>query len=137
VIDVARVAAQAGPQAECAYKQEQKRAHIPTTLPVDIWLYNQGRLTRLTLHLTMPKLSGGSIGGGTSTSVPAQPSGTSAARSPKGLTMDTVEKGGTVTMTEEFYDFGAPVPISAPPASQTRTLQLKVPSTASGGCTTS
>jgi hypothetical protein len=51
--------------------------------------------------------------------------------------MDTVEQGGTMTMTEEFYDFGAPVSIAAPPTAQTRTLHLKVPSTPPGGCATS
>lgn len=50
---------------------------------------------------------------------------------------DTVGQGGTMTMTEEFYDFGSPVSITAPPASQTRTLQLKLPSTKPSGCATS
>ena len=137
LIDLARVAAQAGPQAQCAYEQEQKLVHTPTTLPVDVWLDGQGRLTRVTLHLTMPKLAQGRTGGATPSTAPAQPSGTSAGGSTSGLTMNAVTQGGTMTMTEEFYDFGAPVSITAPPASQTRTLQLKIPSTATGGCTTS
>lgn len=63
-----------------------------SSLPVDVWVDAQGRVRQLRLQQPLPNTAG--IGVST----------------------------GTVTMTEQFYDFGTPVTVAVPPASQVTDL---------------
>jgi hypothetical protein len=60
-----------------------------TTLPVDIWVDKQGVARRLQFHFPLPKLGS-----------------------------STATQSGQMTETLDLYDFGIPVSVSPPPASQ-------------------
>ena len=70
-------------------------------IPVDVWVDGQNLVRRESLTLAMPGVSGTGSGG----------SGTAAGGS--GAAAD-----GKLTLTTDFYDFGVPVRISAPPAAE-------------------
>ena len=76
-----------------------------TTFPVDLWIDGQGAARRIQFRFPLPRLSSG-----TASSAPA----------------------GTVTATEELYDFGTPVAVQAPPANQVADIaQLRATPSAS------
>jgi hypothetical protein len=73
-----------------------------TTLPVDIWVDGQDRVSRIALSLPMPPGSG-------------------------------VPTGFRITETVDYYDFGIPVVVSAPPASEIMSASAFSQSMASSG----
>jgi hypothetical protein len=77
-------------------------------IPVDVWVDGQNLVRRESLTLAMPGVSG------TGTGVSGTGSGGSGtAAGGSGAAAD-----GKLTLTTDFYDFGVPVRISAPPAAE-------------------
>jgi hypothetical protein len=64
-----------------------------STLPMDVWLDGQGRVVRLEMNMPMPV--------------------------PGGASSQEANSQGQIGITEEFYDFGTPVSVEAPPEDQT------------------
>jgi hypothetical protein len=71
-----------------------------STIPVDLWIDSDGRVRRVTEHLDFSAL-GAALGG------------------PSGATGSSGSDGSSVMTTSmDFYDFGVPVNVQAPPADQ-------------------
>jgi hypothetical protein len=68
-----------------------------STLPVDVWTDSSNRVNQMRFQIPVPPAGGGST------------------------------TGGTVTLTLQLFDFGAPVTVTAPPADQVG--QLNIPTT--------
>ena len=80
------------------------------TLPMDVWVDSQQRIARLRTVLPLPS----------SASAATAPT---AAPAPSPSPTPT----GTATSIEEFYDFGVPVNVQAPPPDQVQTVRTVVP----------
>jgi hypothetical protein len=92
-IDLTKQADQKSPAAQAAIKSLEAQLNA-TTLPVQVWLDAQGRVRQVSKQLqvsTNAQSSGG-------TTVPAA--------------------SGSISTTVEYYDFGTPVSVQPPPASQ-------------------
>jgi hypothetical protein len=94
-IDLTKVAAQKSPPARVALRAIEARLHT-STMPVQVWLDTQGRVCQIAYQLQESTIAAASPSSGTT--VPAA--------------------SGTVTSTIDYYDFGAAVFVSAPPAGQ-------------------
>ena len=81
---------------------DEPTAGTDSNTPLDVWLDGQGRLTRMWISITQDASSAES-GGATSVTP-----------------LRDAEASGAFTV--EFYDYGAPVSIEAPPADQTKTI---------------
>jgi len=80
------------------------------TLPMDVWVDSQQRIARLRTVLPLPS------GAGAATAPTAAPA-PSLSPTP----------AGTATSIEEFYDFGVPVNVQAPPPDQVQSARTVVP----------
>ncbi len=112
-IDPAKAAARL-PGWERAGFLEFARSLGSGAIPVDVWLDGQNLVRQVTLSLTVP-------GGPAGTSPPATPSplagpGAPAAPADPGAPADPA--GLRLVESTDFYDFGVPVRVSAPPAAQ-------------------
>ncbi len=92
-VDLTKVAAQKSPAAQAAIKSLETQLNA-TMLPVQIWLDGQGRVRQVSEQVQVSTTSQSS-GGAT---IPAA--------------------SGSVSTTVDYYDFGTPVTVQAPPASQ-------------------
>jgi hypothetical protein len=96
--DLEKAAAQQGAQQNAQIRQAYDNIEQQlgtSTLPIDAWLDDQGRVVRLETNMPMP--------------VPAGSSSQYAGESGEGQS----------TLTEEYYDFGTPVSVEPPPEDQT------------------
>jgi hypothetical protein len=91
-VDFAKAAAKRGLPAADITALE--KALGTNTLPVDLWIDGQGAARRLQYHVPLPKVSTTSAAG----------------------------QSGELTETLDLYDFGVPVAVSPPPASQVAEL---------------
>jgi len=80
------------------------------TLPMDVWVDSQQRISRLRTVLPLP---------GSASAATAPTAGPAPSPSPT--------RSGTATSIEEFYDFGVPVNVQAPPADQVQSARTVVP----------
>jgi hypothetical protein len=94
-IDLKEAAAQEGPEAREAYEETIETLGA-SKLPVEVWLDEQNRIRRFAMNLTVP--------------VPEN------AASPNASREDATMRTQTVA---EYYDFGVPVDVQAPPQDQT------------------
>ena len=99
-VDFGKVAAKRGLPA--AQIQALEKTLGTSTFPVDLWIDGQGVARRLQFHFPLPKATPTSAAG----------------------------QSGQITETLDLYDFGAPVAVQPPPASQVANLTaLGTPST--------
>jgi hypothetical protein len=96
-VDLTKVADQKSPTEQAAIKSVEAELHT-TTLPIQVWLDGQGRVRQV------------------STQVQASTN----AQSNGATTIPAASESATTTV--DYYDFGAPVTIQAPPASQVADL---------------
>ncbi len=94
-IDLRKAATQEGPEAREAY-DETIEILGASKLPVEVWLDDQNRIRRFAMNLTVP--------------MPEN------AASPNASREDATMRTQTVV---EYYDFGVPVDVQAPPPEQT------------------
>jgi hypothetical protein len=94
-VDLKKAAAQEGPEAREAYDETSEMLGA-SKLPVEVWLDDQNRIRRFAMSLTVP--------------MPEN------AASPDASREDATMRTQTVA---EYYDFGAPVDVQAPPQDQT------------------
>jgi hypothetical protein len=94
-IDLKKAAAQEGPEAREAYDETIEMLGA-SKLPVGVWLDDQNRIRRFAMNLTIP--------------MPEN------AASPNASLEDAKTRTQTVV---EYYDFGVPVDVQAPPRDQT------------------
>lgn len=94
-IDLKKAAAQDDPEAREAYDETIEMLGA-SKLPVEVWLDGQNRIRRLAMNLTVP--------------VPEN------AASPNASRGDATMRTQTVA---EYYDFGVPVDVQAPPSEET------------------
>ncbi len=94
-IDLKKAAAQEGPEAREAYDETIEMLGA-SKLPVGVWLDDQNRIRRFAMNLTVP--------------MPEN------AASPNAPREDATMRTQTVV---EYYDFGVPVDVQAPPPEQT------------------
>ncbi len=97
-IDLTKTVAHRSAQVQAAVKKLELEIHR-STLPVQVWMDAQGRARQLRVQVPLPSPSGSS-------------------------TSSTTD--GTVTTTIDFYDFGTPLHVTAPPASEVYNLTGKV-----------
>ena len=97
IMDLKKAAAQEGPEAEKAYDEMIEQMGT-SEIPVDAWIDEQGRARRIKVDMT--------------TTVPIPSADPSAGGA-------TTEEKIRVTMTEDIFDFGVPVNVSAPPPEKT------------------
>ena len=110
-IDLTKQADQKSPAAQAAIKSLEAQLNA-TTLPVQVWLDAQGRVRQVSKQLqvsTNAQSSGG-------TTVPAA--------------------SGSISTTVDYYDFGTPVAVQAPPASQVDDVTNQALAAASSTTTT-
>jgi hypothetical protein len=105
VVDLAKASQQQGNTP--AQVDRLKQLLGTTTMPVDVWVDGDGLTRRLTFQLPLPK----------------------AAAAQSGLS------NAQMSATEEFYDFGTPVSVTAPPADQTQDISDVAGSAAGSGTT--
>jgi hypothetical protein len=110
-IDLAKVADQKSPLAQAAIKSLEAQVNA-TTLPVQVWLDAQGRVRQVSEQLQVSTNSQSSGG----TTVPAA--------------------SGSVSTTVDYYDFGTPVTVQPPPASQVDDVTNQALASASSTTTT-
>jgi hypothetical protein len=91
-VDLDKAAARKGPDAQQATKKLEQKIGTHT-LPVQVWLDQQGRVRQVRMALPIPTDGSGS---------------------------------SKVSVTTDLYDYGTPVNIKAPPASQTTDITSKV-----------
>jgi hypothetical protein len=92
-VDLTKVADQKNPTEQAALKSLEAQLHT-STMPIQVWLDAQGRVRQIAVQVqdsTTPSSNTGST---------------------------TPATSGSVTSTVDYYDFGTPVDVSAPPASQ-------------------
>ena len=94
-IDLRKAATQEGPEAREAYDETIEMLGA-SKLPVEVWLDDQNRIRRFAMNLTVP--------------MPEN------AASPNASREDATMRTQTVV---EYYDFGVPVDVQAPPPEQT------------------
>ena len=94
-IDLRKAATQEGPEAREAYDETIEMLGA-SKLPVEVWLDDQNRIRRFAMNLTVP--------------MPQN------AASPNASREDATMRTQTVV---EYYDFGTPVDVQAPPPEQT------------------
>lgn len=119
-IDLAKLATAGGqtpPPGQPDAGEALRRLLGRDTLPVEIWVDAQQRICRI--QTVSPIVSGSASGGSGSASSTAAPSA-------------TPTNSGTATIIEEFYDFGAPADIQAPPADQVSDAPVRVSPAPSG-----
>jgi hypothetical protein len=80
-----------------------------SSMPVDVFIDDQGRIRRMTLSMTM---SASSVSPSAASSSPSSSMPSAGGLGSLGMT-------GTYTMTMDFFNFGIPVHVIAPPADQT------------------
>jgi hypothetical protein len=98
-LDLAKLAAQGGAAADDSDLQSMIKDAGMSSMPVDLYIDAQGRVRRITLSLTMKDT----------------PSATpSPGASSDGLDLPM---SGTFSMSMDFFNFGVPVHVTAPPAS--------------------
>lgn len=111
-VDLNKLAAKLTGQAQKSYRQLVSKLHT-TTVPVGLWVDDRGRATqiRTTLPETTPP---------TTTTAPPTTAGHGATTAPTTAAPTTTApaRPATVTTTVDYYDFGSPVQVSAPPANQ-------------------
>jgi hypothetical protein len=100
-VDLTKAEAHLPPQARAEFHSFVSSL-ASTTLPVDVWVDGQERVSRIAVSLPMPPGTG----------VPA---------------------GFRITETADYYDFGIPVLVSAPPASEVMSASAFSQSMASSG----
>jgi hypothetical protein len=101
---------QGGAQARQAYDQLEQQLRT-STLPVDVWLDDQGRMVRYEMSLAV--------------SVPASSS--------QYANQQGGSSQGQIELTEELYDYGTPVSVEAPPEDQTSEVtSLTIPAQQKG-----
>jgi hypothetical protein len=110
-VDLTKAADQKSPAAQAALKSLEAQLNA-TTMPVQVWLDGQGRVRQVTnqLQVTTNAQSNGS------TTVPAA--------------------SGSVSTTVDYYDFGTPVTVQPPLASQVDDVTNQALATASSTTTT-
>ena len=94
-IDLTKVADQKGAGAQAALKDLEGQLHT-TTLPVQVWLDAQNRVRQVAYQLHVSTTGDSPSSGGT--------------------TLPAVS--GLITSTIDYYDFGIPVHVAAPPAQE-------------------
>jgi hypothetical protein len=87
-VNLTKMVAHKSAQAQAAVKKLELVLHR-STLPVQVWMDAEGRARQVRVQVPVPSPSGSSTSPTT---------------------------GGTVTATIDFYDFGTPVHVTAPPA---------------------
>jgi len=92
-VDLTKVADQKSPAAQAAIKSLEAQVNA-TTVPVQVWLDGQGRVRQVSEQIQVSTTSQSSGG----TTIPAA--------------------SGSVSTTVDYYDFGTPVTVQAPPSSQ-------------------
>lgn len=100
-VDLEKAAEEQGAQQNAQLRQAYDKIEQQlgtSTLPMDVWLDEQGRVVRLEMNMPVP--------------VPAGPSSRYA-------NQQGGSSQGQIDITEEFYDFGTPVSVEAPPEEQT------------------
>ncbi len=109
-VDLDKAAAKKGPQAQAATKRIEAQIHT-SSFPIQLWLDHQGRVRQVSYQLTVPipVPATGSSATGSSTTSPG-PSTTGPSSPPGGQV--------AVAQTIDFYDFGTPVTVTAPPPDQ-------------------
>ena len=110
-IDLAKVADQKSPAEQAAIKSIEAQLNA-TTMPVQVWLDAQGRVRQVSKQLQVSTNSQSSGG----TTVPAA--------------------SGSVSTTVDYYDFGTPVAVQPPPASQVDDVTNQALAAASSTTTT-
>ena len=110
-VDLTKAADQKSPAAQAALKSLEAPLNA-TTMPVQVWLDGHGRVRQVTnlLQVTTNSQSNGS------TTVPAA--------------------SGSVSTTVDYYDFGTPVTVQPPPASQVDDVTNQALASASSTTTT-
>jgi hypothetical protein len=92
-VDLTKVADQKSPTEQAALKSLEVQSHT-STMPVQVWLDAQGRARQIAVQVQDSTTASSNTGSTTPTT------------------------SGSVTSTVDYYDFGTPVDVSAPPASQ-------------------
>jgi hypothetical protein len=110
-VDLTKVAAQKIPAAQAAIKSLETQLNA-TTLPVEVWLDGQGRVRQVSEQVQVSTTSQSSGG----TTIPAA--------------------SGAVSTTVDYYDFGTPVTVQPPPASQVDDVTGQAVAAASSTTTT-
>ena len=110
-VDLTKVAEQKSPAAQAALKSLEAQLNA-TTLPVQIWLDGQGRVRQVSEQVQVSTTAQSSGG----TTVPAA--------------------SGSVSTTVDYYDFGTPVTVQAPPSSQVDDITSQALAAASSTTTT-
>jgi hypothetical protein len=111
IIDLTKVAAQKSPAQQAAIKSLEAQLNA-TTLPVQVWLDGQGRVRQVSEQIQVSTTSQSNGG----TTVPAA--------------------SGSVSTTVDYYDFGTPVTVQAPPSSQVDDITSQALAAASSTTTT-
>lgn len=93
-VNAAKLAAVSGSASSAA---AVKKLYGSTNVPVDIWVDDAGRAVRVRATIPAPKI---------------------------GATPGSGATKGTITTSSDYYDFGVPVHVVAPPASQVGTSNL-------------
>ncbi len=102
-LDLKKSIKEQGGNLKQAYKKLESQIGT-SKLPVDVWLDGKGRIRRYEMEMPLPNMGGttspqsGSVGG-----------------------------RGSISIVEEVYDFGTPVNVSPPPASQTVDMSKLIP----------
>jgi hypothetical protein len=94
-VDLTKATAHEGTEEQAAVQTLETELHT-STMPVQVWLDAQGRVRQVAYQLSIPSAM----------SSPTVPGST------------TVATSSSFTATIDFYDFGTPVDVSAPPANQ-------------------
>ena len=110
-VDLTKVAEKKSPAAQAALKSLEAQLNA-TTLPVQIWLDGQGRVRQVSEQVQVSTTAQSSGG----TTVPAA--------------------SGSVSTTVDYYDFGTPVTVQAPPSSQVDDITSQALAAASSTTTT-
>jgi hypothetical protein len=110
-VDLTKAADQKSPAAQAAIKSLEAQVNA-TTLPVQVWLDGQGRVRQVSEQLQVSTISQSSGG----TTIPAA--------------------SGSISTTVDYFDFGTPVSVQPPPASQVDDVTNQALAAASSTTTT-
>lgn len=102
-VDLNKLAAMLSGKAQTAYRKIVTMLHT-STVPIDLWVDAQGRAVQVRTQVPVPAPT-------TTTAAPAKGATTAPPTT-------APANGGILTTTVDYYDFGAPVTVAAPPASQ-------------------
>ncbi len=105
-VSLDKLAGRLSGQAKSAYRQIEAKLHT-TTVPIELWVDSRGRAVQVRTQVPEPATTTTTASGASSTS-------RSSTTAPATI--------GTVTTTVDYSDFGVPVHVSAPPASQVTNL---------------